>query len=166
MRTLILNAFRHGSRPGGYEIGIVTAALAALLTLQLVLTDSLSLFRSHFWLDELFTFAIVSDPQLPHAMQALAGGVDTNPPCFHLLLRAFCGLVGGEPETAFRAFALLSMSLALVGIYLILREVFPPLAALAGVLAVWCHPLILRHAFEARSYGPLLAALVWYTYLL
>ena len=154
------------NRPTWREIGGLAAGLAALFALQLVLSQSLSLFQAHFWLDELFTFAIVSDPELPHAMQALTDGVDTNPPTLHLLLRLFYGIVGGEAETAFRCFALLSMFLALVGIYLILREVFAPWPALAGVLAVWCHPLIQRHAFEARFYGPWLAALVWYTYVL
>ena len=84
-----------------------------------------------------------SDPDLAHALQALANVVDTNPPNLHLLLRLWTGLIGSQSETVFRCFALLSMFLALCGIYVVLRDVFAPLPALAGVLAVWCHPLIL-----------------------
>src|SRR5204862_262077 len=58
MKTLTPPALKS---PGRFEIGLVAAGLAALIALQLVLTNSLYLFHAHFWLDELFTFAIVSD---------------------------------------------------------------------------------------------------------
>jgi hypothetical protein len=166
MKAIATNAAVQPTRPGWQEWGWAAAGLAALMTFQLVSTHALSLFQAHFWLDELFTYAIVSEPDLPRAMQSLAHAVDTNPPCLHLLLRLFTGLVGSQNEPAFRCFALLAMFVALLGIYRVLREVFPPLSALAGMLAVWCHPLILRHAFEARFYGPWLAGVVWYAYFL
>jgi len=152
--------------PSWREIGLVALGLAMLAAAQITLADAAYLFHAHFWLDELFTFAIVSEPNLGHALEGLTNAVDTNPPTLHLLLRSWTGLWGGPGELAFRSFALLSMFLALLGIYLVLRELFAPLPALAGMLAVWCHPLILRHAFEARFYGPWLAGLVWYVYSL
>jgi len=152
--------------PSWKEVGIFSLSLAALMALQIVLANAGSLFESHFWLDELFTFAIVADPDLPHALNGLANAVDTNPPTLHLLLRLWTSVMGSQSEIAFRLFAFSSMFLALIGVYLVLRDLFPSLPAAAGVLAVWCHPLILRHAFEARFYGPWLAGLVWYAYIL
>jgi hypothetical protein len=137
-------------------------ALAVLIVLQLFITQSFSLFSRNFWLDEIFTYTIVSDPDLSHALQAVANGVETNPPTLHLLLKVFTAPFGGT-EAAFRLFALTSMAAGLLGLYLVLRDVFSPLAAMAGVLAVWCHPLITHHAFEARFYGPWLALVVWFT---
>lgn len=156
---------RNDQGPSCREIVLVAGGLALLMAVQLWLSDAFYLFHSHFWVDELFTFAIVSDPDLPHAMEALANVVDTNPPNLHLLLRLWTGL-WGLSEVAFRSFALLAMLLALVGIYVVLRDLFAPLPALAGVLAVWCHPLIVRHAFEARFYAPWLAGAVWYAFVL
>lgn len=148
------------------EIALFMMGFALLATAQLVLADATSLFFSHFWLDELFTVTIVTDPDLAHGMRALANVVDTHPPDLHLLLRLWTAILGSQDEAAFRSFSLLWIFLALLGIYLVLRDVFPPLPALAGVLAVWCHPLILRHAFEARFYGPWCAAAVWYALIL
>ena len=107
MKTLATTVPETSPRPSWSEIGLVAVGLAALVALQLILTDALYLFHAHFWLDELFTFAIVSDPDLPHSLQALGNAVDTNPPCLHLLLHLFTTLVGSHSETAFRCCALL-----------------------------------------------------------
>jgi hypothetical protein len=171
LRDSASNAFptrrvdRTGSQPirvvTSGEILIVAVALGLLTVLQLSITQSFFLFSRNFWLDELFTYTIVSDPDLSHALKALANGVETNPPTLHLLLKAFSVLfVSTEP--GFRLFALVSMLAGLMGLYVVLRDAFSPLAAVAGVLAVWCHPLITHHAFEARFYGPWLAMVVWF----
>jgi hypothetical protein len=149
-----------------YAAALVLASIAVNDDEGVVLADPLFLFHRHFWADELHTFAIVADPDLPHAMRALANCVDGSPPTLHLLLRAFTTLTGGASEGTIRAFALLSVVVALLGLYVLLRQSFRPLVALATVLAVACHPLVCAHAFDGRYYGPWLACTVWFAYLL
>src|SRR5262249_8144528 len=118
------------------------------------------------WLDEIYTHTLTADPDLGHALRALAAGVETHPPTYYLLLRLFTAVYGECSETALRVFALLAVVVALIGLYVLLRMAFAPLAAFAGVLAVWGHGLVIHHAFEARFYGPWLAATVWFAYFL
>jgi hypothetical protein len=148
------------------EAALVTVLLGAGMAVQLVLSRGLSLFRRHLWIDEIVTFKLVSDRDVSHALRAIVGGLDTNPPCYHLLLRLLRRLVGSAAEVLLRLFALLCVLLALGGLYVSLRQAFPPPVSLAGVLAVWAHPLILVHAFEARMYAPWFAATVWFGHAL
>jgi hypothetical protein len=143
----------------------VLGVLVVLSGAQVILSGALYLFQRHFWLDEIYTYTIVTDPDYGHSLRALAGGVETHPPSFYLLMRVFTS-VAGTSESAFRCFALLSVLAALLGIYVILRQAFSPFASLAATFLVWCHPLVLSHAFDARFYGPWLAATVWFAYFL
>lgn len=145
---------------------LITLLLAAVLPVQMVLSASFYLLTRNFWLDEIVTDVLVSDQSVSHSLGAIAGGLDTNPPVYHLLLRAFCRLVGHGGETTLRLFSLFSVLAALVALYVNLREIYLPLTALAGVFAVWSHPLLLRCAFRARMYAPWFAAVVWFAYLL
>jgi hypothetical protein len=150
--------------PTWRELACVVCGLAALMAVQLLLSGGGYLFVRHFWLDEIYTHTLVTRP-LEQSLRALAGGVETHPPTFYLLLRLFTS-VFGDSEAALRSFALLSILAALVGIYVSLRQAFSPSASLLATLLVWCHPLVLSHAFEARCYGPWLAGTVWFAYFL
>jgi hypothetical protein len=103
---------RQGASPR--EIVVLAGALAALAGAQLLIAGAGSLFARHFWLDEIFTHTLVADPSLAHSMRALADGVETHPPAFYLLLRAFA-VVAGTGEAALRAFVFLSTLVALLG---------------------------------------------------
>jgi hypothetical protein len=140
--------------------------LALLFAAMIACAHAEYLFARHFWIDEIFTFTLVADPDPVHALDALAGGVDMNAPMLYVLLRGFTLLTGGPGEVAFRVFAALSMLLALTGVYLLLRRVYPPFVSFTAVLVLACYPLILTHTFEARFYGPWLAAIVWFAYAL
>lgn len=150
----------------GAEAIHVLLFLGLLLAAQLAASWSFYLFARNFWVDELYTYTNVADPDVLHALRALAGGAENSPPTYHLFLRAFTLLTGGANEVTLRSFALLSVLVALLGVYVLVRRVYPALVAFTATLAVWSHPLILRHAFEARFYGPWLAALVWFCYFL
>jgi hypothetical protein len=52
----------------------VTILLALVISVQLLGTSSLSLFRRQFWLEEIFPKPMVSDPVFAHSINALAGG--------------------------------------------------------------------------------------------
>jgi hypothetical protein len=152
--------------PSFREMAAVLLALVLVLGAQIAVSDSPSLLQRNFWVDEIHTYTLVADPDVVHSLRAAVGGVDSNPPVYHLLLRGFTYLTGGATEVTLRTFALLSVLVALVGVYVTLRQVYSSLIAFTSVLALWCHPLILYHAFEARTYGPWLAAVVWFCYLL
>jgi len=153
------------------KLSLLEAIVIGLLLLtgistQIMISGSTYLFQRHYWLDEIYTHTLVSDPDLSHVMAALAGGVETHPPTFYALLRVFTALQGGCREVALRTFALLSVISALLGLYVVLRTVYAPLVAFIPVLAVWSHGLVVHHAFEARFYGPLLAGAIWFAYFL
>lgn len=147
--------------PRALEIGLVVVAVAGLVGVQLWITGSFGLFSRMFWLDEVYTHTLVSDPSLGHALQALAHGVETHPPGFYVALRLFTRIVGSSGETALRAFAFLSVLIALAGVYAVLRLTFPWWASAATLALLWAHPLVVTHAFDARFYGPWLAAVAW-----
>ena len=146
---------------GANEFLVAAGALVAGLLLHFWIAGAFALFPRHLWLDEVLTFMLVSDPDWRHAGQALAGAVDTNPPGFHLILRAFCAVSGGVTPVNLRIFSCVSIYLALLGLYACLRQSLGILAAIAGILALWSMPLIVHHTFEARFYGPLLATTAW-----
>src|SRR5262249_2170405 len=148
------------------EVAVIGLVLLTGISGQIILSNCTYLLQRHFWLDEIYTQTLVSDPDLGHAMAALAGGVETHPPTLYALLRLYTALLGGASEVTLRTFALLSVIGALLGLYVGLRTVYGSLVALTPVLAIWGHGLVVHHAFEARFYGPLLAGAVWFAYFL
>src|SRR5262249_22718262 len=122
---------------------------------------------NNFGLDELLTAIVVSDPDMSHALDALAHGATAiDPPGFSLSLRAFDAVVPGPPEVTYRCFMLLATLLALLGIYVNLRQRFSPLICGVSLLSMWCSPLFVNYAFEARPYSLWLAALTWFAFFL
>lgn len=154
------------SRPTVREGVVFGAGLIVLFVGQLWLSNSLSLFGRHFWLDEMLTHAIVSDPDPGRSLRLLQSGADTHPPTLYFILRA--ATLGGRfaDEATLRVAALVFVLVAMFGLYLALRDSCGPGPSIVGCLAVWCHPLILSHAFEARFYGAWLCGAVWYAYAL
>src|SRR5438093_187083 len=91
--------------PSWREIALLTGGLLLSFAAMIGCANAAYLFARHFWIDEIFTFALVADPDPVHALGALAGGVDMNPPTLYLLLRGLTLLTGGPGEVAFRVFA-------------------------------------------------------------
>jgi hypothetical protein len=151
---------------GAAEVPFVLAFLTAVVAAQLALSSSFDLFSRQFWLDEVVTYVTATDRSLKRSIRAIASGLDTNPPGYHLLLRGFLKLVGRTEEATLRLFAGLCLLAALTGLYANVRLVYSPLVAITVVLTTWQHPLVLRFAFEARMYGAWLAATVWFSYAL
>lgn len=147
------------------ECFVAAFLFACIIAVQLWLVRAGSLLYADFWTDEIFTFHLVTDPSLGHFLQAMRAGVDTQTPGYHLLLRLFTLFDRGGAEPAFRLFSLGCTWWAMVGMYALLRRSFRPLVAAAGSLALWSHPLVLNHAFDARYYAPWLALTVWFAFL-
>jgi hypothetical protein len=152
--------------PRASEIAVAAGLLLLLMTAALWLSGSFSLFGRFFWYDESLTQTIVADPDFLHSMRALAGGVETHPPTYYVLLRGVTTVLGRADEVPLRWFAYLCTVVGLVGLYATLRFAYPPLAAFAATLAVGAHPLVLHQGFEARHYNVLLAEAAWLCYFL
>jgi hypothetical protein len=148
---------------GGWREGFAFGlGLTALFALQVWKAGPTSLFDGHLWLDEIYTCALVNDASLAHSMRALAAGVETHPPGLYILLRPLAWFSGGLDATLLRLSALVSVELALVGLFLCLRTRYAVGTSIVGALSIWCNPTIVQEAFDGRFYGPLLAAVVWY----
>jgi len=141
----------------------VAVLIAAVCLVQLAAANAFDLFSRHFWVDELYSHAVVADPSWSHALQAIHGGLDSLP-TYQLALRVVA-LVIAPTEVALRSFAFASVVLALVGVYALLRHAVSPLVALTAAAAVWAHPMALSYAFDARYYGPFLAIAVWFCWI-
>lgn len=156
---------RRSGLGGGLDI-LIPAAIIAVILAVIAATRSEELLRRPLWLDEIHTALLVDDPSFTHAMQALSRGADYNPPTLFLMTRGFAWVAGSKSELALRSAGFISVLLATLGVYALVRRVYPPLVALTAAAATWAHPLALHHMFDARFYGPWLAAIVWFAYSL
>lgn len=153
------------TKPAFVELISFFAALAILACVQIAGARALDLFSHPLWLDECFTSLLANDKSFSHMLSAIAAGVDTNPPTLYLILWPIARVLGTMNEVALRIIALIWMLAAVTGLYAICRRFFGRGPSAVAALAVWAHPLIIDHAFEARFYGPWLALTVWFCYL-
>jgi hypothetical protein len=146
------------------ELLLIALGLAALMAAEIAACKPRLIFDGPFVLDERLTDLIVRDPSISHSIDAVRHGVDTNPPVFHLIDRAFWmgthSLFHDSPRVTLRAFSTLCTWLSLVGVFVLLRKGFSTSVALVGVLAVWAHPDVVEQSADARFYPPLLLASV------
>ena len=142
------------------EMCLMASGSLVLLVVQVLMNNPRILFSRYLWIDELWTKLIESEPSVWQSLVALKHSGDPTPPGYHLLARASWVLIGGTGEMAFRILAFVSMWVALVLLYALLRRTFTVLPALVAVLAFWSSPSIIGYAFYARPYAPLLAATV------
>lgn len=152
------------SAPDGRRELLFVGLLAGLVGLQLLASGAYAICQRHFWLDEIHTYTLVSDPSLSHSMRALTDGVDYNPPTLFLLQRLNAWCWGEVNELALRSFSLGCVLAAVIGLYLCMRRVVGPWPAVAAAATFWIHPLVAEQAFEARFYAPWCAAIVWYAF--
>jgi hypothetical protein len=145
------------------ELLWLAAALGGLMALQLWFCDRGLLLRCNFWMDEINSWTLITDPSWRHAWHALGGGFDDHPPLFYVLARLWAAVLGAG-EVSLRLFALLSTLLGLLGLHAFLRLRWSAAVALAGVCTAWANPLVLSQAVNARMYAPWFAAQCWLLY--
>jgi hypothetical protein len=151
----------YSTGPARGELPLAAALLAVLALVELGASGALAMFGRGPWQDEVYSCLLCTDPSILHSMKALAHGADAQGPMFYLLGRGFGALFGGASLESLRWMGFMSVWLAVVGVYAILRMVVDRISALAGALVVWAHPLVIVVAFDARTYGPVMAAAVW-----
>lgn len=113
-----------------------------------------------FWADETLSWLISADGDLSHANAALAGGIDTNAPLIHWFYR-LVGDAFGHTPVVYRSASMAFLSIALAGLYFVLRQTVTVGPAIVGCIAFWSLPIVIAHQTETRFYGPLVAAAIW-----
>ncbi|MFQ3582526.1 MAG: glycosyltransferase family 39 protein, partial [Chloracidobacterium sp.] len=94
----------------------------ALFTLLYAIPVAHSAVSRAFWLDELFTYYIVTMPTWAGTWDLLRNGPDQNPPLFYALTRLVVG-VFGESEWAFRLPAMIGYWLLCLSLYTLGRRI-------------------------------------------
>jgi hypothetical protein len=113
--------------------------------------------KKRFWMDELFTWHVVTAPTAPDCLAAVADQLESNPPLYFLAAWAF-GKFAGTDEISLRLFSAAAMALALAILYATLRRPFGRRGAALGVaLALGGSPLVWEQNAEARPYALYLA---------
>ena len=138
------------------DVLVAATSLLAIIAGSLLVVGGSVLFSRPLWLDEHHTRLLASGGSWTDIFSQVTQGSDFNPPTFFLLQRAFSALGGGADNVSLRMLALVSVWLTLVVVYVILRKDFGRIAGFAGALALWAHPFVMYHAFDARFYGPML----------
>ena len=153
----------HTRRPP--DLLLAGTGLLAIQLATLALADGWGLFTTPAWQDEYVSLHVAGRGSVAESLRALAQGADTNAPLLYLAQRLVGFISGGLDLTGQVMLPLRLLSFAcvwgtLLGTYALLRPNFPHLVAFVAAAALWTHPLIVQHAFEARFYGPWLLCTV------
>ncbi len=135
--------------------------LVALIIVTGWLCGGSFLLTRHLWMDEVHSWLIVTDSDFSHSMQALADGVDFNPPTWFVATRVISSAFAPTNEGFLRALSLLWMLLAFSGLFVMLAKHFSARICIAAVLLTACQPLLIHQSSEIRFYGFWCAAVVW-----
>lgn len=127
-------------RFGGLVLIVVLGAMGASLFIGL---------QQSVWFDEAYSIILAkqSVAQLIHTTS-----LDTHPPLYYLLLKAWAGVFGWS-ELALRSLSVLMMGGAIAGAVLLLRRHAGQRAAVIGLLLMAVSPFLLRYGFEIRMYS-------------
>lgn len=142
-----------------------TIILLLLILATAWLSGGKYLLIRQLWMDEVHSWLIVTDAHQSHAMNALADGVDFNPPAWFLVTRWLTGGTEHLTEFRLRLLSLMWMLLALSGLCLLLSRHFTPSVCLTAVLLTASHPLLIHQSTEIRFYGFWCACAVWLCYV-
>ena len=141
---------------------LVEAALLATLVLSIVwAVDGGYLMQRQMWMDEIHSWLLIQDASTSRSLQALADGVDYNPPTYILLARQLRYLPGGITERRLRCLSLSLMLLAVLGVFSLLRRRYPMLICTAAVLLMASSVHLIHQSTEMRFYPLWLAACSW-----
>ena len=123
-----------------------------MLALGAVSTGVISLcigLRQSVWFDEGYTILLAK--QSVGQILALTG-VDTHPPLFYLMVKAWAGVFGWS-EPALRLLSVLCMVGALLIGGMLVRKMFGYRVAIGTIIVLALSPLLLRYGFEIRMYA-------------
>ena len=126
----------------------VTALLIASAIVAMLLSLAIGL-RQSVWFDEAYSIMLAKQ-SVGHLIQLTA--IDTHPPLYYLLLKAWASLFGWG-ELALRSLSVLALGGAVLIGALLIRRLFGARAALIASLVMVVSPFLLRYGFEIRMYA-------------
>lgn len=119
------------------------------------------LLQRQLWMDEVHSWLLIKEPGTLRSLQALADGVDFNPPTYIMLARQL-GLLSGEfTELQLRWLSLSLMLLSIAGIFILLRRRFPVLICMAAVMMMASSVHLIHQSAEIRFYPLWCATCAW-----
>lgn len=119
--------------------------------------------RWSIWFDEAFSAYIVRFGFVDITRYT---AVDVHPPLYYWMLKIWT-ILFGTSEIAFRSMSLVAGIIAIIGMFMLIRQLFRSDAwALVASAAVAFSPIVVRFSHEARMYLVVLAIVVWATYVL
>ena len=113
------------------------------------------------WLDEILGWMLVTDPSWHHMLAAWRAGADGGGLGYYLTCRLWLALFGQTP-LAFRTFSAMGCFAGFVGMWFVLRRIYPKQVVAVTILLVWFGShTILGQVVQGRFYGLLLGATAW-----
>ncbi|MDB5167947.1 MAG: rane protein of unknown function [Candidatus Saccharibacteria bacterium] len=125
--------------------------ISILLTITLLaMTLSLMIgLHQSVWFDEAYSIMLAKQP-IDEIMRLTA--IDTHPPLYYLLLKAWATLFGWG-ELALRTLSILAFGGSLIVGGLLMRRLFGARMALFALPFITAAPFLLRYGFEVRMYA-------------
>ena len=141
---------------------LVEAALVVTLVLAIAwAVGGGYLMQRQMWMDEIHSWLLIQDASTSRSLQALADGVDYNPPTYIVLARQLRFLPGGINELSLRCLSLSLTLFAILGVFTLLRRRYSMLICIAAVLLMLSSVHLIHQSTEMRFYPLWLAACSW-----
>ena len=135
-----------------WEYFIPALAVASLLISCAVVSS-----RKFFWNDELLSFYLLNDPSLPHMLVAWSDKFNQAPPLYFIIGWVWDKIFGssfGSIELSLRLFSSVTITIAYIMIWTVLRRTYNFWPVTVGTTSIFClSELVLYHNAELRMYG-------------
>ena len=135
---------------------------SVFFTVLIILIAFESLFRAlakGFWFDEVLTSLVAGQAHISGMWNLLKNGVDGHPPGIYIVEHMMAKL-GGNERLTYRLAPLAAFLFVMIALYSFLRRRTGALIAVASVAALLLTDNYDPFAFEARSYGLMVAFIV------
>ncbi|MCA9012264.1 MAG: glycosyltransferase family 39 protein [Planctomycetaceae bacterium] len=142
------------------QLGVVSLLICLVLAAAWAGGGQYLLLRQ-LWMDEVHSWLLIKEPEMLRSLQALADGVDFNPPTYFMLARQLDLLPGEFTELQLRWLSLSLMLLSIAGIFILLRRRFPVLICMASVMMMASSVHLIHQSTEIRFYPLWCATCAW-----
>jgi hypothetical protein len=127
--------------------------IPALAVISLLISCVIVSSKKFFWNDELLSFYLLNDRSLPHMLAAWSDKFNQAPPLY-FIIGWFWDKIFGSTELSLRFLSSVSLGLACVVVWTVLRRTYDFWPTTVGTLGVFClSKLVLYHNAELRMYG-------------
>lgn len=128
---------------------LIPALAVTSLLISCVIVSS----KKFFWNDELLSFYLLNDRSLPHMLVAWSDKFNQAPPLYFITGWIWDKIFGSN-ELSLRLFSSVTIGIACIVIWTVLRRTYDFWSTTVGTLSVFClSQLVLYHNAELRMYG-------------